>query len=220
MTTPATESRPRFLRVVIAVWLVLVSTIALVDHVALSQLSAEVRPYGSEVSILYERVLELDRQVDGVASQPAAVSEERFDEARQGWEARIAQLEQAVGNAAPRDELAPVQDRLNAVETRLANLRQTRPAPASRAPSPPETAPKATPEIIVPPFAVLGIESRGGEPFLSIAPTGANTLGQVHVLRVGETYSDWRVEKLNGTTAEFRVADRLVRIELPKKNET
>lgn len=220
MTTPVTESRPRLRRVVTAVWLILVSLIALVDHVALSRLSTEVRPYGSEVSMLSVRLLELDQQLNSLASQPVSISEARFVAAQQTWDARIAQLEQAIGSAAFRDELTPIQDRLTAVERRLTSLRQPRATPASRDRSTPEIASKAPPAVVVPHFTVLGIDWRGGVPFLSVAPTSASSLSQVQVLREGETYGEWRLEKLTSTAAEFRVGDRSIRLEIPKRSGT
>ena len=220
MTTPVTESRPRVRRIVIATWLILVSLIALMDHIALSRLSTEVRPYGSEVSMLSVRLLELDQQLHSLANQPVSVDEARFVAAQETLDARIAQLEQAIGSAAARDELAPVHDRLNAVETRLASLRHPRATSASRARSTPETVSKAPPEVVVPPFTVLGIEWRGGVSFLSVAPTSANSLTQVQVLREGEPYGEWRLEKLTSTAAEFRVGDRSIRLEIPKRKGT
>lgn len=220
MTTPLTESRPRLRRVVIAAWLILVSLIALIDHIALSRLSTEVRPYGSEVSMLSVRLLELDQQLNNIAGQPAPTSEARFVAAQETLDARIAQLEQAIGSAAARDELALVHDRLNAVETRLASLRQPRATSASRTRSTPETVSKAPPEVVVPPFTVLGIEWRGGVSFLSVAPTSANSLAQVQVLREGERYGEWRLEKLTSTAAEFRVGERSIRLEIPKRKGT
>lgn len=215
MSTPATEPRSRFLLVVTSVWLILVSAIAVIDHVALSQMTTDVRSYESEISIVQADLAKLERQLDDVAAQPASVSEARFVAAREAWDARIAQLEQAIGNAAQRDELAPMHDRLNALETRLSNLRPTRPTPASRSRSTVDATPKNPPEVLVPPFRVLGIDIRGGESFLSVAPTGADTLTQVLALRVGEAYGDWRLEKLNGTSAEFRIGSRSIKLELP-----
>jgi len=197
------------------VWLILVSAIAVIDHVALSQMTTDVRSYESEISIVQADLAKLERQLDDVAAQPASVSEARFVAAREAWDARIAQLEQAIGNAAQRDELAPMHDRLNALETRLSNLRPTRPTPASRSRSTVDATPKNPPEVLVPPFRVLGIDIRGGESFLSVAPTGADTLTQVLALRVGEAYGDWRLEKLNGTSAEFRIGSRSIKLELP-----
>jgi BMFP domain-containing protein YqiC len=190
-----------------------VSAIALVDHVVLSQLSADVRPQESEIAILHERVAALEAQLDGIAGKPPSVSESRFNVARQAWDARLAQLEEEMSGAVRRDELTTLHNRLNAIETRLAGIRQTRPAATPR-PRPAPAEPAKAPEVVVAPFTVLGIDVRGGELFLSLAPLGTDSLSQVHVLRVGETYDDWRLEKLDAAAAEFRVGERSIRLEL------
>jgi hypothetical protein len=213
MNAPTAESRSRSIRVVIATWLVLVSTIALIDHVVLSHLSADVRPHESEVANLHERVAALEGQLDGIARKPPSVSESRFNVARQAWDARLAQLEEEMSGAVRRDELTTLHDRLNAIETRLAGIRQTRPAATPR-PRPAQAEPAKAPEVVVAPFTVLGIDVRGGESFLSLAPLGTDSLREVHVLRVGETYGDWRLEKLDAAAAEFRVGERSIRLEL------
>lgn len=213
MNAPTAESRSRSIRVVIATWLVLVSAIALIDHVVLSQLSADVRPRGGEVAILHERVAALEGQLDGIARKPPSVSESRFNVAQQAWDARLAQLEEKMSGAVRHDELTTLHDRLNAVETRLAGIRQTR-TPAAPRPRPAQAEPAKAPEVLVAPFTVLGIDVRGGESFLSLAPLGTDSLSQARVLRVGEIYGDWRLEKLDAAAAEFRVGERSIRLAL------
>jgi hypothetical protein len=213
MNAPTAEFHSRSIRVAIATWLVLVSAIALIDHVALSQLSADVRPRGSEIAILHERVVALEGQLDEIARNPPSVSESRFNVAQQAWDARLAQLEEKMSGAVRHDELTTLHDRLNAVETRLAGIRQTR-TPATPRPRPAQAEPAKAPEVLVAPFTVLGIDVRGGESFLSLAPLGTDSLSQVRVLRVGETYGDWRLEKLDAAAAEFRVGERSIRLEL------
>lgn len=56
------------------------------------------------------------------------------------------------------------------------------------------------------------IELRGGERLLSLLPTGSHSLAEVRLLRVGETYGAWRLEALNGNTAEFRIDGRVQHI--------
>ena len=212
MNAPTAEFHSRSIRVAIATWLVLVSAIALIDHVALSQLSADVRPRGSEIAILHERVVALEGQLDEIARNPPAVSESRFKMAQQAWDARLAQLEEVLSGAVRHDELTTLHDRLNAVETRLASIRQTR-IPATPRPRPAQAEPAKAPEVLVAPFTMLGIDVRGGESFLALAPLGTDSLREVHVLRVGEMYGDWRLEKLDAAAAEFRVGERSIRLE-------
>ncbi|MBC2659093.1 methyl-accepting chemotaxis protein [Pseudomonas sp. MSSRFD41] len=73
-----------------------------------------------------------------------------------------------------------------------------RPKPAAKAKAPP-----APPEP--PPFQMFGIEYRGGERFLSIAPSGSTRLSQIYLVRPGDVVAgtQWRLKALNETTATF-----------------
>jgi hypothetical protein len=101
---------------------------------------------------------------------------------------------------------------LSALEEHLRQLKQ-----AHRASTGTTTA--STVSAPVAPFAVLGLEHRGGERFLSVAALPVSTLAQVHLLRVGDQVSgvpgDWRLEQLEGMTAVFHTAAGLVRLNIP-----
>lgn len=56
-----------------------------------------------------------------------------------------------------------------------------------------------------PPFQVIGLEVRGGERFLSIAPNGSTRLEQISLIRPGDTRYDWQLRTLGSNTAEFQV---------------
>ncbi|MGP0172692.1 hypothetical protein ACSVIJ_12495 [Pseudomonas sp. NCHU5208] len=73
---------------------------------------------------------------------------------------------------------------------------KTRPAPAARIA-------KAKPKPAPPPFVLLGIETRAGEPFASIARDGAASLGDVQLLRPGEAYQSWKLIRVEDRAAVF-----------------
>lgn len=66
-----------------------------------------------------------------------------------------------------------------------------------------------------PPFAVLGIELRGGEEFLTVAPHDAQSLAQVRMLRPGESEGEWKLERIEGRTAVFERAGNVERVPIP-----
>ena len=59
-----------------------------------------------------------------------------------------------------------------------------------------------------PPFTVIGIEYRGGERFLSVAPSGSTQLSQINLIRPGDgvTGTAWKLKSMDGRFAHFEVA--------------
>ena len=59
-----------------------------------------------------------------------------------------------------------------------------------------------------PPFDVVGLEYRGGQEFLAVAPIGSNQLSQIQLLRPGDGVSgtSWRLRSVDSASASFDVA--------------
>lgn len=96
---------------------------------------------------------------------------------------------------------------IEALEKRVSSISVRRTAPQAQPvskPSQKKTAPK--PVVMTPPFDVVGIEVRGGERFLSIAPAGSTRLDQIALIRPGDVRQSWRLEKIGQSTAEFLVS--------------
>lgn len=216
MTEHATPPRSRLLRVLAIVWVTLISAVALIDRVAVWHLTQRVDENIEYdhlvVQALDEKLTALEHRVETLQRAPSQVSEETFTEAQQALDDRLDQIDHLVGKAARASDLVPLQERLSAVEKRLARVRTTmRPATPTRAPEAVHTEPPP-PE---PPFTVLGIEWRGGKHFLSLAPASAYSLDAVRVLQPGEAYENWQLESLDGEGAAFRVDGRLQRVTVP-----
>jgi hypothetical protein len=195
-------------------WLAFISAFALIDHVALSRFKATASTTGdTELTALQGRVAAVEHTVETLRRQPAPVSAPQLEAMRSALVEQLAPLEQLSKMAASKDDFAAVQARLSALETRLLRLKQTQQAARRGATATPSA---NAPE---PPFAVLGVELRGGERFLSVAPLPVSTLGQVRLVRVGDQLRDlaggWRLEALEGATAVFRSEGRLARINIP-----
>lgn len=73
---------------------------------------------------------------------------------------------------------------------------------------PSSTPPKAVLKPLIPPFAVLGIESRGGELFLSVAPSKSASLSQIKLLRTGDSFRGWQLKAIKTNAAVFVVGTR------------
>jgi hypothetical protein len=59
-----------------------------------------------------------------------------------------------------------------------------------------------------PPFDVIGLEHRGGQEFLAIAPIGSNQLSQILLVRPGDavTGTTWKLRSVDSASASFDVA--------------
>ena len=59
-----------------------------------------------------------------------------------------------------------------------------------------------------PPFDVIGLEHRGGQEFLAIAPIGSNQLSQIQLVRPGDGISgtSWKLRYVDSASASFDVA--------------
>ncbi len=209
-------SRTRLLRVAAATWLLLVSAAVVVNHVSLSRLAEEVRASAPaiEVTLLDVRLTELESRTDSTEHQIEPLTQASLDAVRQALEERLARLEQADPAQDVATDIAHLQSRVEQLEARLKEVRQT-PAPAAAPPRRPPPAEAARPTATEPPFRLLDIELRAGERFLSIAPADSRSLASVRVLRLGETESGWRLESLEGRTATFLFNGQARRLSVP-----
>lgn len=210
---PASADRRRttLLRVATATWLLLISAVVLIDHVALSDLAeqAETRAPGAQVAVLEGHLADLAEQVELVRRHPAAVAQARYDTEHQAVTQRLADIDLALGERLVAGDLRPLQDRLAHLETRQAQ----RPI-SQAAPRPPATE-TTRPKPAGPSFQLLGVELRADERFLSIRPHGASALSQVRLLRVGEEEDGWRLETIKDGSATFHRAGERLRIAVP-----
>jgi hypothetical protein len=215
MMAHPSESRFPLFRLITVLWLTIISAVVVGNRVMLSRLrdDAQTNAQRTEVTTLQDRLATLERQLSAIQHQPISVSQANFATARQALDDRLIRIEQAIGDTATTGDVAGLQNRLSTIEARMAKARQTAVLTAPSVFHNMAAADKPT--VIEPPFTVLGIELRGGERFLSVAPGGAHSLAQVHVLRPGESQDDWQLETLDSRTATFRVGGRLQRIELP-----
>ncbi|RMV85183.1 Methyl-accepting chemotaxis protein, partial [Pseudomonas amygdali pv. sesami] len=60
---------------------------------------------------------------------------------------------------------------------------------------------------VPPPFSIMGVEYRGGERFLSVAPPGSTQLSQLNLIRPGDMVagSNWQLNSLDDSRALFSI---------------
>lgn len=123
------------------------------------------------------------------------------------WAQEIQELRDGLAARATVADLTVLRARLEQVEQQFLNLKTqpSPPPPTPSAPKPKQTArPKSVP--LSPPFSVLGVESRGGERFLAVAPHDSRSLTDVRLLHSGEQQGAWRLKILEPNSAIFAVA--------------
>ena len=122
------------------------------------------------------------------------------------WAQEIQEMRDGLAVRATVKELTALRGRFEHVEQQLLEL-QTQPSllpPTPSANKPKKTArPKPVP--LSPPFSVLGVESRGGERFLAVAPHDSSSLIDVRLLHIGEQFGAWHLKVLEPHSAIFSV---------------
>jgi len=124
----------------------------------------------------------------------------------------------ALQGMAQAGDLVVLEAKLEGLQNDLGELRKKALQPA-KAP-PPLIVPKQRPTAVVarksappkpvetpPPFTVVGIEYRGGERFLSVAPPGSTQLSELYLVRPGDAIAgtNWRLASLDDRQAQFSV---------------
>jgi hypothetical protein len=153
---------------------------------------------------LRHEVKALRLAVDSGAQQASTL-----DPLLEQWAQEIQALRDGLAARASETALAALRTRTEQVEQQLQVLNAK---PPRRVPPPPAKPRKAArplvPAPLSPPFTVLGIESRGGERFLTAAPLGSRTLAEVQLLHLGERFGSWHLKTLSPTTATFMVPNQ------------
>lgn len=123
------------------------------------------------------------------------------------WAQEIQELRDGLAARATAADMTALRARLEHVEQQLLDLK-TRPSPPPPTSSATKSKQKArtTPVPLSPPFSVLGVESRGGERFLAVAPPDSHSLRDVRLLHSGEQLGAWHLKVLEPNSAIFTVA--------------
>lgn len=166
----------------------------------------------SRLAIIDERLTAQDNRRT-VHAEDYRVSQQALSSRLDAVEAQARDFNQALSQAlVASQDLAMLKASVEALDIRLTDFQQAQSMRegASRAPytpsSKPGQPPKAKPNP--PPFTAIGIEHRGGQQFLSVAPIGSTALHQIHLIRIGDTVpgTAWTLRSVDADAAKFDVA--------------
>lgn len=120
------------------------------------------------------------------------------------WAQEIQELRDGLADRATEADMIALRARLEHVEQQLLDLKTQLPLPAPTPSSDkPKKASRPKPTPLSPPFSVLGVESRGGERFLAVAPPDSRSLKDIQLLHSGEQLGTWHLKVLEPNTAIF-----------------
>jgi len=123
------------------------------------------------------------------------------------WAQEIQELRDGLADRATVADLTVLRARLEQVEQQLLELKnQPSPPPSTSSVTKPKKTARPKPAPLSPPFSVLGVESRGGERFLAVAPPDSHSLRDVRLLHNGEQLGAWHLKVLEPNSAIFAVA--------------
>ncbi|WLH43341.1 chemotaxis protein [Pseudomonas sp. FP2254] len=124
------------------------------------------------------------------------------------WAQEIQELRDGLADRATEADMIALRVRLEHVEQQLLDIKTQPPLPPPPTPSSakPNKAARAKPAPLSPPFSMLGVESRGGERFLAVAPPDSRSLKDIQLLHNGEQLGTWQLKVLEPNAAIFAVA--------------
>lgn len=220
--------RPTRSTLLLSLCLVLMACALGYEHYQLTQLRESLDAAAEKTSIdaILTRLSNIDERLDSVDGKHL-VSNEDFRTSQQALSNRIdaaqafaKQVNETIQdlsrNVATSGELLVLKATVETLDGSLQVLRKTQPkAPPliipkrAAAKSPPAHKAKPKPAAPVPPpFQVVGVEYRGGERFLSVAPPGSTRLSQIYLIRPGDAVAGtaWHLNALDDRSARFDVA--------------
>lgn len=171
---------------------------AAMDSAHLTEVRAEAAELQRIHAQLTEQLSTLHQQLDVLKAEQTLLADRHRQQ-----EASVEALREELKHCVSRHELDALNERLAKTEA-LAQIQTAKPT-AHRRLRIPRPTPKPALSPPKPPFTALGLETRGGERFLAVAPSDSRSLRQVRLLRVGEQLGTWRLHTLAPQSAVFAV---------------
>lgn len=204
----STQGR-RWLQIATAIGLAAISGLLIADQVRLAHLDRASRTYAPDTEIRHVQstMTHFREELDQLRHQPAPVAQTAFDAVRTSQDERLDAIEQIAHTAASAAALTALETRVHQIELHAMSAAHSVPTHTTartRAPA------KITPPV--PPFIILGLEQRGGESFLTVAPPHFHALSDVQLLAVGDNEGEWQLEALDADTATFRTHGQTLRL--------
>lgn len=222
--------RPSLSQTLAAIGFAALSGACLYLYVELSHVNRDLNATADQntVHAITQRLDKMQDQMDGFAGgKPVQdadfrASQQALSQRIDTAQAMLVEIQRANQTAlqgmAQSGDLVVLEAKLEGLQNDLGDLRRRAVEPAKTPPplivpkqrSTPAIARKPEPPKPVdtpPPFTVVGIEYRGGERFLSVAPPGSTQLSELYLVRPGDNVGGtrWRLANLDDRQAQFSV---------------
>ena len=152
----------------------------------------------SELDALRTNQTQLQSELDDLVNQLTT-----FNQAQAQLDERLthqqAQLT-ALSNPPEDPRWQRLSQRIQELETR--SIQPAKPVAGARKPPPRPAPARAAPALPALPL-LIGVELRGAERFLAVAPAGSQTLNEVRLLRDGDRFGAWTLRRLDHQAAFF-----------------
>ena len=202
-------------KIAIPVLVVAVIGLGVADFVTYQKLSAisgqvALGVNATQLGELTQRVDDVESSVKVMKSDTgAAVPQADFVAAQRATSTRLEAVEQKLSSTtSPKEDVVALKAKIEGIEADIQHLQKPPAAVVSKPAGPGVVAarrPVKKPVMLTPPFQVMGIESRGSERFLAIAPIGSTRLDDVQLIRPGDTQQAWHLDTLDEANATFTV---------------
>ena len=215
--------RPTRTTLIFSLCLIALASVLAYENHQLSLVSNDLAATADKDSLnaLLTRLTKVDERLDAVDGKHLVTNDD-FRSGQQALSNRIdtvqAYAKQATETTqdlslrvtAAEEQVMVVKASIEMIDIRLQELSKplTTEPPVVAPPPKPVIRKKPPPAPQPPPFTVIGIEYRGGERFLSVAPPGSTQLSQINLIRPGDgvTGTAWKLKSMDGRLAHFEVA--------------
>ena len=215
--------RPTRTTLIFSLCLIALASVLAYENHQLSLVSNNLASTADKDSLnaLLTRLTKVDERLDAVDGKHLVTNDD-FRSGQQALSNRIdaiqAYAKQASKNTqdlsmrvtAAEEQVMVLKASIEMIDIRLQELSkpQASEPPVVAPPPKPVIRKKPPPAPQPPPFTVIGIEYRGGERFLSVAPPGSTQLSQINMIRPGDgvTGTSWKLKSMDGRLAHFEVA--------------
>ena len=215
--------RPTRTTLIFSLCLIALASVLAYENHQLSLVSNDLAATADKDSLnaLLTRLTKVDERLDAVDGKHLVTNDD-FRSGQQALSNRIdtvqAYAKQATETThdlslrvtAAEEQVMVVKASIEMIDIRLQELcnPQASEPPMVAPPPKPVIRKKPPPAPQPPPFTVIGIEYRGGERFLSVAPPGSTQLSQINLIRPGDgvTGTSWKLKSMDGRLAHFEMA--------------
>ncbi|CAK7033041.1 hypothetical protein [Saezia sanguinis] len=213
-------NRSRIAGFIIVAWLFVVSVLSFSDHAALSELyrQSDRTDEQAMVEALQIHIAQLTGQVADVSNR---VDEQRYST---DVDEKLLSLEQAFVLMQERYQQSPdvgeavheVMNRLDQMDAQIKLLQQAQKAAPPAPINPVKKDTQTQGSYSEPEFILLGVELRGSQQLLSVAPKGSRNIGDIKLIQPGDMVGMWQLESFDNTQATFTSHGRSKTFPIPK----